>query len=163
LNLLTQSSDVRDCAGICVARVFSQQFVGLERNSELLLQDMQQHKVDLKLSEMDPPEPNNKNRSLPSSLPVTRVAPMVARRVVHLVAQLLGHLGLQRTLENGFGQLFQRTVFPDDILGLLLVSQQLIDRSISFLSMPWVLILLFPWPFTVLFTPSPRARRPASD
>jgi len=48
LDFLTQSSDVRDCAGICVAKVFSQQFVGLERNSELLLQDMQQHKVDLK-------------------------------------------------------------------------------------------------------------------
>jgi len=38
---------------------------------------------------------------------IARIPPVVARRVVLLVAQMLGHLGLQRSLENGFGQLFE--------------------------------------------------------
>ena len=41
----------------------------------------------------------------------------MARRVMLLVAQMLGYLGLERSFQNGFGQLFEQTVFPDDILG----------------------------------------------
>jgi hypothetical protein len=40
---------------------------------------------------------------------------------------MIGHLGLQGPLQYGFGQLFEQSVFPDDILGLLVVGQQLID------------------------------------
>ena len=53
---------------------------------------------------------------------------MVARRVVLLVAQMIGHLGLQGSFQDGFGQLFEQTVLPDDILGLLVVGEQLIDQ-----------------------------------
>jgi hypothetical protein len=43
-------------------------------------------------------------------------------------AQMISHLGLQRSFQNRFGQLFEQTVLPDDILGLLVVGEQLIDQ-----------------------------------
>jgi len=52
---------------------------------------------------------------------------MVARRVVLLVAQMIPHLGLQSPLQDGFGHFLQQAVLPDDILGLLVVAQQLIN------------------------------------
>jgi len=58
---------------------------------------------------------------------VARVAPMVAGRVVLLVAQMIGHLGFQGPLQEGFGQLLEQAVLPDDILGFLVVGEQLID------------------------------------
>jgi len=65
------------------------------------------------------------NASLPElalqgflAFPVARVAPVVARRVVLLVAQMVRHLGLQGPLQDGFGQFLEQAVLPDDILGL---------------------------------------------
>src|SRR5215813_14435009 len=67
---------------------------------------------------------------------------------------MIGHLGLQRSFQNGLGQLFEQTVFPDDILGPLVVSEQLIDQLLvdchgfSHFLPPMAV-------YTVLFTPSP--------
>ena len=44
------------------------------------------------------------------------------------VAQMLGHLGFQRPLQHRFGQLFEQAVLPDDILGSLVVGEQLVDQ-----------------------------------
>jgi len=35
---------------------------------------------------------------------------------------------LQGAFQDGFGELFEQTVLPDDILGLLVVGQQLLDE-----------------------------------
>jgi hypothetical protein len=43
---------------------------------------------------------------------IARVAPAVARRIMLFITQMLGHLGLQRSFQYGFGQLFEQTVFP---------------------------------------------------
>src|SRR5258705_8892684 len=59
---------------------------------------------------------------------VARVAPVVARRVVLLVAQMVRHLGLQGSLQDGLGEFLEQTVLPDDILGLFVVDQQLVDQ-----------------------------------
>ncbi len=55
------------------------------------------------------------------AFPVARVAPVVARRVVLLVAQMFSHLGFQRLFQNGSGQFFEQSVITDDILGSLVV------------------------------------------
>jgi hypothetical protein len=34
---------------------------------------------------------------------------------------MVGQLGLQGAFQDGFGQLFEQTVLPDDILGVLVV------------------------------------------
>src|SRR5580658_4366556 len=84
---------------------------------------------------------------------VARVAPVVTRRVVLLVAQMIGHLRLQCSFQNGFSQLFEQPVLPDDILGLLVVGQQLVDQllvdchGVSYFPTPMAV-------YTVLFTPS---------
>src|SRR5215470_19951797 len=52
-----------------------------------------------------------------------RVLPRLARRLVLFIAQMIGHLGLERSFQNGFGQLFEQTTLPDDILGFLVVGQ----------------------------------------
>jgi hypothetical protein len=86
------------------------------------------------------------------SKPIARVAPVVARRIVLLLAQMIAHLGLQSPLQDGFGELFEQTVFPDDILGLLVVGQQLVDQlhvdghGFSYFQLPMTV-------YTVLFTP----------
>ena len=88
------------------------------------------------------------------AFPVARVASVVARRIVLLVAQMIGHLGLQRPFQNGFGQLLEQTVLPDDILGFLVVGQQLVDQllvdchGVSY-------FLLLPWPFTQFYLHPP--------
>jgi hypothetical protein len=38
---------------------------------------------------------------------------------------------LPGSFQNGFGQLFEQTVLPDDNLGLLVVAQQLINQLLS--------------------------------
>src|ERR1019366_8093971 len=84
---------------------------------------------------------------------VARVAPVVARRVVLFVAQMIGHLGLQGSLQDGLGQLLEQAVLPDDILGLLIVGEQLVDQllvdchGVSYFLNPMAV-------YTVLFTPS---------
>src|SRR5437016_129780 len=76
------------------------------------------------------------------AFPVARVAPVVARRIVLLVAQMIGQLGLQGSFQDSFGQLFEQTVLPDDILGFLVLGEQLVDQllvdghGISFSSSP---------------------------
>src|SRR5262249_21988765 len=66
---------------------------------------------------------------------------------------MIGHLGLKCPFQNGLGQLLEQTVFPDDILGLLVVTEQLIDHLLvdchgSFHFLPPIAV------YTVLFTPS---------
>ena len=83
------------------------------------------------------------------AFPVARVAPVVARRVVLLVAQMVGHLGFQRPLQDRFGQLLEQTVLPDDILGFLVVGEQLVDQLL--VDGHGISILLFPWSFTQFY------------
>jgi len=66
---------------------------------------------------------------------------------------MIGHLGLELSFQNGFGELFEQTVLPDDILGLLVICQQLIDQLLvdchgAFHFLPPMAV------YTVLFTPS---------
>src|SRR5713101_4101410 len=66
---------------------------------------------------------------------------------------MIGHLGLQRSFQNRFGQLLEQTVFPDHILGLLVVGEQLINQLLVdchgvFHFLPPIAV------YTVLFTPS---------
>src|ERR1700751_1350789 len=75
---------------------------------------------------------------------------------------MIGHLGLQRSFQNRFGQLFEQTVLPDDILGLLVIYEQLIDQLLvdchgAFHFLPPMAV------YTVLFTPSSAARETTSD
>src|SRR5215467_15032378 len=56
------------------------------------------------------------------ALPVARVSPPVAGRVVLLIAKMIGYFGLEGSFQNGFGQFFEQTVLPDDILGLPVVA-----------------------------------------
>src|SRR5713226_8470701 len=66
---------------------------------------------------------------------------------------MIGHLGLERSFQNRFGQLLEQTVFPDDILGLLVVGEQLINQLL--VDCHWVFHFLPPIAvYTVLFTPS---------
>src|SRR5947209_12191081 len=64
-----------------------------------------------------------------------------------LVAQMIGHLGLQRSLQDGFGQFLEQAVLPDDILGFLVVGQQLVDQLLVD-SLGIFILLFFPQPFT---------------
>src|SRR6266849_8782876 len=75
---------------------------------------------------------------------------------------MIGHLGLERSFQNRFGQLLEQTVFPDDILGLLVVGEQLINQLLVdchgvFHFLPPIAV------YTVLFTPSERESFPLSD
>jgi hypothetical protein len=79
---------------------------------------------------------------------------VLSRRIVLLVAQMLDHLGFQRPFQHGPGELFQQPVLADDILGLLVVGEQLIDQFL--VDCHGSFILLSPTAiYTVLFTPSP--------
>src|SRR5215813_14726958 len=55
---------------------------------------------------------------------------MVPARIVLFIAQILAHLGFQRPLQHRLGQLFEQPVFSDDLLGALIVLQQLIDQRL---------------------------------
>jgi len=83
-----------------------------------------------------------------------------------LVAQMIGHLGLQRSLQDGFGQFFEQAVLPDDILGLLVVGQQLVDQLLVD-SHGTFILLFFPQPFTQFYLYPPglirSARAPVQD
>src|SRR5215472_19049007 len=66
---------------------------------------------------------------------------------------MLAHLGFQRPFQHRFGELLEQPVLPDDILGFLVVSEQLIDQLLVDCHGPF--ILLSPMAiYTVLFTPS---------
>jgi hypothetical protein len=45
----------------------------------------------------------------------------VADRIVFLVAQMLGHLGLHGALQQRFGQLLQQPVLANDVFRLLVI------------------------------------------
>src|SRR5205807_5911412 len=94
------------------------------------------------------------------AFPVARIAPVVARRSVLLVAQMIGQLGLQGSFQDRFGQLFEQSVLPDDILGFLVRGQQLVDQLL--VDGHGIFILLFPWPFTQFYLHPPRAQPSAS-
>src|SRR5215469_10833593 len=55
---------------------------------------------------------------------------MVPGRIVLCIAQMLAHLGFQCPLQHRLGQLFEQPVFPDDLLGALIILQQLIDQRL---------------------------------
>src|SRR5215469_15041504 len=65
-----------------------------------------------------------------SAFPVAWIALMVPARIVLFIAQMLAHLGFQRPLQHRLGQLFEQPVFPDDLLGALIILQQLIDQRL---------------------------------
>jgi hypothetical protein len=44
------------------------------------------------------------------------------------VAQVLGHLGLQSTLDQSLGQRLEQAVFSDEVFRLFLASEQLVDQ-----------------------------------
>src|SRR5215469_11473705 len=55
---------------------------------------------------------------------------MVPGWIVLFIAQMIAHLGFQCPLQHRLGQLFEQPVFPNDLLGVLIVLQQLIDQRI---------------------------------
>jgi hypothetical protein len=59
---------------------------------------------------------------------VARVAVVMPFRGMLLLSQMRGQLRLQRSLHDGPGQLLQQSVLPDQILWLLVISQQLVDQ-----------------------------------
>ena len=55
---------------------------------------------------------------------VAGVAGRVGHRRMPVVAEVLGHLGVQRLLHQQLGQLLEQAVLADQVLGLLVVRQQ---------------------------------------
>ena len=52
----------------------------------------------------------------------------MAGRVVLLIAQVFGQLGLHGPLQQSFGQLLQQTVLAYDVFWALVVRQQFVDE-----------------------------------
>src|ERR1051326_3138731 len=71
-----------------------------------------------------------------------------------LIAQMIGHLGLQRSLQDGLGQFLEQPVLPDDILGFLVVGQQLINQLLVDSHGTFILLFFPTAVYTVLFIPS---------
>src|SRR6266480_247419 len=61
---------------------------------------------------------------------------------------MVRELGLQRSLQDCFGELFQQAVLADDVFRLLVIGQQLINERL--VDSHRFLILLFRWSFTQL-------------
>src|SRR5713226_8961887 len=61
---------------------------------------------------------------------------------------MLGQFRLQRSLQDRFGELFQKAVLADDVFRLLVIGQQLINEFL--VDSHRFLILLFRWSFTQL-------------
>src|SRR5205823_4835400 len=61
---------------------------------------------------------------------------------------MVRELGLQRSLQDCFGELFQQAVLADDVFRLLVIGQQLINEGL--VDSHRFLILLFRWSFTQL-------------
>jgi hypothetical protein len=49
---------------------------------------------------------------------IARVPAIVADRIVFLIAEVFGDLGLHGTLQHGFGELLQQTVFANYVFWL---------------------------------------------
>src|SRR6266487_6343206 len=70
---------------------------------------------------------------------------------------MVRELGLQRSLQNCFGELFQQAVLADDVFRLLVIGQQLINEGL--VDSHRFLILLFRWSFTQLLLQLPTSSR----
>src|SRR6266567_8760133 len=66
---------------------------------------------------------------------------------------MVRELGLQRSLQDCFGELFQQAVLADDVFRLLVIGQQLINEGL--VDSHRFLILLFRWSFTQLLLQLP--------
>jgi len=73
---------------------------------------------------------------------------VVSGGIVLLKSQMVRELGLQRSLQDCFGELFQQAVLADDVFRLLVIGQQLINERL--VDSHRFLILLFRWSFTQL-------------
>src|SRR5208283_2584437 len=60
---------------------------------------------------------------------VAGVPAVAAGRGMGLVAQMLGHLRAQGSLQNRLGQLLQQSVLANDVFRLLVVGEQLVYKS----------------------------------
>src|SRR5580700_10554032 len=60
--------------------------------------------------------------------PVPAVALAASGGIASLVAEMLGQLGAKRTLDQCLFELLEKTIGPRQILGLLIVSKQLIQQ-----------------------------------
>src|SRR6266699_3724213 len=67
---------------------------------------------------------------------------------------MVRELGLQRSLQDCFGELFQQAVLADDVFRLLVIGQQLINEGL--VDSHRFLILLFRWSFTQLLLQLPK-------
>jgi hypothetical protein len=57
-----------------------------------------------------------------------RLGGRAVARISAVVAEVLGHLGLHGAFEQRLGQLFQQSVFANDVFRLLVIQQQLVDK-----------------------------------
>src|SRR6516162_4343410 len=60
--------------------------------------------------------------------PVAAVAAAAARGIALLVTQMVGQLSAKRPLDQGLLELLEKPIVPRQILGLFIVSQQLIQQ-----------------------------------
>jgi len=72
-----------------------------------------------------------------AAAPVARVAGHVGDRFVLVVTEVLGHLRIQRPLDQPFGQLFEQAVLADQVFGLLVVGQQAAKQLVGYLVLAW--------------------------
>src|SRR5712691_653122 len=80
-------------------------------------------------------------------------AAVVPCRIVFLKSQMVSELGLQRSLQDCFGELFQQAVLADDVFRLFVIGQQLVNQCL--VDGHRFLILLFRWSFTQLLLHPP--------
>jgi hypothetical protein len=59
--------------------------------------------------------------------PVARIPAIVAGRIVLLVPQMMGQLGVQGPLQHSLDEPLQQSVFADDVFRLLITLQPLVD------------------------------------
>src|SRR6202007_2318593 len=67
-------------------------------------------------------------RAAPRARPVPAVALAASGGIASLVAEMLGQLGAKRTLDQCLFELLEKNIVPRQILGLLIVSKQLIQQ-----------------------------------
>src|SRR5207248_5881098 len=60
---------------------------------------------------------------------IARIAAVVSRRVVLLIPQVIGQLGVHRPLQYPFGQALQQTILPDHVLWLVIVASNSSSNS----------------------------------
>src|SRR5438067_3913776 len=65
-------------------------------------------------------------------LPIARVAALVTGRLVLLVADMLGQLRRHRPLQQLLRQLLQQAVLANDVFGLFVVFQQIVNELVVY-------------------------------